>query len=267
MHTISDYLVTLKVFHGPLDLLLYLVRRAELDIRTLPLGQITREFIGFLEVLELLDLELTGDFVVTASTLMEIKSREALPQTETPDEEVEEPTTTDDPRSDLVQKLLEYRKYKEAATALEDRAARWQERYPRLSSDRPTSEKDPRTDRIKDVELWDLVSALSRVLQSKQLELVAKIKKDDTPITVHMDRIREVVNREQRVAFSRFFAGTNERSRIVGIFLAILELLRHHGYRADQPSLHGEIWVLPPLESPDENPGFSPAAPTHELDT
>lgn len=241
----ADYRVQLDLFTGPLDLLLYLVRRNELDILRLPISKITGQFLRFLEVLEFLDLDLVGDFVVMASTLVEIKSRQVLPRAE--EEEPEEVPLADDSCSELIQQLLEYKKYKDAALALEQQAAEWQQRYPRLSDDRPTSGKDHAADPIKEVELWDLVSALSRVLQKKVVEETSSIRYDDTPISTYIDRIGARVRETGRVPFSEFFAGTNLRSKIIGIFLAVLELLRHHGFRAEQAIEFGEIVVLPPV--------------------
>lgn len=248
--TTAEYRVQIdELFNGPLDLLLYLVRRNEVDPLDLPIAEITRQFVEYLEVLEIIDPAFVGDFVVTASALMEIKSRMALPQ---PEETGDEPEADDDPRSELVQQLLEYKKYKDAATLLEEQAAEWQERYPRLSDDRPGHGRDPSADRIKDVELWDLVSALSRVLRRTEVETEERIRYDDVPIAEHMGRIRQRVDETGQATFSSFFDGTNSRSRIVSIFLAILELLRHHGYRAEQPADYGEIWILPPADKPSQ---------------
>ena len=147
---------------------------------------------------------------------------------------------------------MEYKRYKDAALALELQAAEWQERYPRLSDERPTVGKDPSADSIKEVELWDLVSALSRVIQKKVVEKTSSIRYDETPISVYIDRIGDRVRASGRVPFSEFFEGTNLRSKIVGIFLAVLELLRHHGFRAEQPSEYGEIYVLPPAVTATE---------------
>jgi segregation and condensation protein A len=239
-----DYRVELRGFSGPLDLLLYLVRRQEVDILDLPIAEITAKFLGFLEVLELLDFDLIGDFVVMASALVEIKSRMVLPGPEEPPELVQ---PDEDPRTDLVRQLLEYKRFKDASRLLEDHAASWQQRYPRLTDDRPRGANDPSQDLIKEVELWDLVSALSRVLRKNSDSSPATVIYDDTPIEAYVERIRARVLAEQRVAFSSFFAGSNSRSRIVGVFLAILELLRHHKFRAEQPIPNHEIWVLPPL--------------------
>lgn len=239
-----DYRVEIDVFSGPLDLLLYLVRRQEVEIVDLPIAEIAAKFLEFLEVLQFIDLDMIGEFVVMASTLIEIKSRLVLPQ----EEQVQELVENDaDPRAELVMQLLEYKRFKDASRLLEDQAAEWQQRFPRVGDDRPRTGTDPALDRIKEVELWDLVSALSRVLARNTAASPAKVIYDDTPISTYIERIRARVAAEGRVAFSSFFAGTNSRSRIVGIFLAILELLRHYHLRAEQPVEYGEIWVLPPL--------------------
>ncbi|MBM4075506.1 MAG: chromosome segregation protein ScpA [Planctomycetes bacterium] len=245
----ADYRVHLDLFTGPLDLLLYLVRRNEVDIAKLPISTITNQFLQFLEVLEFLDLDLVGDFIVVASTLVELKSRQVLPRAEE-DVETEEIPVVDEACSELIQQLLEYKKYKEAAVSLELQAAQWQDRYPRLSNDRPAIGKNHAADPIKEVELWDLVSALSRVIQKKVVEESSSIRYDDTPISTYVERIGERVKTVGRVPFSEFFEGSNLRSRIIGIFLAVLELLRHHRFRAEQITDYGEIFVLPPVEVP-----------------
>ena len=241
-----DYRVQLDVFSGPLDLMLYLVKRHELDILDLPIAKITRQFSDLLEVIEVLDFDMIGDFVVMASTLVEIKSRMVLPRPE--EDEPEAQDGDDDPRSDLVRQLIEYKKYKDVSRLLEERAAEWQEHYPRLSDERPSAGGDPSEDRIKEVELWDLVSALSRILRRNPATNQTAIIYDDTPISTYVQRILALVMEQGRVAFSSLFEGAYSKSKIVGIFLAILELLRHYQLRAEQPVPYGEIWVLPPLE-------------------
>jgi segregation and condensation protein A len=250
------YRVELDLFSGPLDLLLYLVRRNEVDILDLPIARITAQFQEFLEVLQVIDLDVAGDFVVMASTLAEIKSRLVLPQ---PEEqagvEIERPIDGDDPRSELIHRLLEYKQFKDAALRLEERAAEWQERYPRLSDERPVAGRDRAADRIKEVVLWDLVSALGRVLRRKEVEEEARIRYDDTPIHVYVEQIGTRVRTEKEVRFSSLFDRETMRSRIVGMFLAVLELLRHHGFRAVQEEACGEIWIYPPEGEAQGAPG------------
>lgn len=246
-----DYRVELDLFSGPLDLLLYLVKRSEVDICDVLLADIASQFVSYLEVLQFIDLDLAGEFLVTASTLIEIKSRLVLPQ-DTPQEAEEESPAEDLARSELVRRLLEYRKFKEAAAQLEERAARWQERYPRLSIEQPSDGADPIEDRIREVELWDLVSALGRVLQKKEVVGNASLQRDETPVAVLVEQMAAKVRSEGRLAFSTFFKQMNDRGRIVGVFLAILELVRHHGFKAEQPIESGEIWIAPPDDAPAE---------------
>lgn len=257
---LADYRVELDGFCGPLDLLLYLVRREEVEILDLPMAVITAQFVEFLEVLQILDLDFIGEFVVVASTLVEIKSRMVLPQDEVTPEIVER---DEDPRSELVQQLLEYKRFKEAAQQLEEQAALWQQRFPRMSDDRPRGTGDPSQDLFKEVELWDLVSALSRVLRKNSEAAPTKVIYDDTPIAVYIEQIKQRVAEEGRCSFSSFFAGAYSRSRITGIFLAILELLRHQKYRAEQPIAYREIWILPPLEQTATEPTDGTAPATH----
>ena len=244
---LSSYRVQQDIYGGPLDLLLYLVRRHELDICRISLARVTADFQRFFEVLEFLDLDLIGEFLVLASTLLEIKSREVLPQTTEADESDDEDEI--EAGGQLIDKLLQYKKYKSASAALSNRAEEWLERYPRLSDDRPDIKRDRAADRIREVELWDLVSALARIIRMPDVEKETSIRMDETPIGVHQDRIRERLKTEPRVSFSSFFDGERLQSRIVGIFQAILELIRHEQFRAEQPVQHGEIWILPPLSS------------------
>lgn len=257
------YRVELDLFTGPLDLLLYLVRRNEVDIVDLPIALIAKQFQEFLDVLQQLDLDLIGDFVVMASTLMEIKSRNVLPRPEEEEIPLSE-ESSGDPRSDLIQQLLEYKKFKDAATALEEQALRWQERYPRLADERPGTTKDPAADRIKEVELWDLVSALGRILKRKEVETDHSIRYDETPIHVYVDEIGQKVREAGEVPFTSLFGEETVRSKIVGMFLAILELIRHHHFRVRQQQDFDEIVILPPEEEAESGPSHSASSEANE---
>ena len=116
-----------------------------------------------------------------------------------------------------------------------------------MSDDRPDIKRDGAADRIREVELWDLVSALARIVRLPELDRETSIRMDETPFSVYQDRIRKRLSTEPRVMFSSFFDGEKLQSRIVGIFQATLELIRHEQYRAEQPEMYGEIWILPPL--------------------
>jgi segregation and condensation protein A len=234
-----DFRVQLDYFRGPLDLLLYLVRKHELDVRDLPIALITEQYLTYLEVLEKLDVNEVGDFLELSSTLIEIKSQMVLPRGG------EEAESWDDPRDQLVVRLLEYKKYKDAASMLDERSRDWQQQYPRMANDVAPRDLDASSQPIREVELWDLVSAMGRILRESQAATPATIVYDDTPIQVYMQRIHGRLANDPRVAFSEMFHPGMHKSAIVGVFLAILELARHHGIRTEQNDLHGEIWIVP----------------------
>jgi segregation and condensation protein A len=230
--------VELSEFRGPLDLLMFLVRKQEVEIAEIPIAPITEQFLQYLEVLQELDVNGVGDFVEMASTLIEIKSRSVLPHAE----EIEEPL--EDPRQDLVRRLLEYKRFKDAASMLEERGKAWQEHFPRLASD-VAEPRNPAEEPIREVELWDLVSAFGRILREQAANSPSNIVYDDTPIEVYMQRIHEQLRQSGRLQMSELFRQHTNRSTLVGLFLATLELVRHHGVHLEQGELFDEIWILP----------------------
>jgi segregation and condensation protein A len=231
--------VELTEFRGPLDLLLFLVRKQEVEITEIPIAPITEQFLRYLEVLQELDVNGVGDFVDMASTLIEIKSRSVLPHAE----EIEEPL--EDPRQDLVRRLLEYKRFKDAASMLEERGKAWQEHFPRLAGDVPERPRNPAEEPIREVELWDLVSAFGRILREQAANSPSNIVYDDTPIEVYMQRIHGQLRQSGRLQMSELFRPFTNRSTLVGLFLATLELVRHHGVHLEQSDLFDEIWILP----------------------
>ena len=234
-----EFRVELEVFRGPLDLLLYLVRKHEVEITDLPIAPITDQFLEYLTVLEQLDINVVGDFVEMASTLMELKSRLVLPRSEEVEDELA------DPRNELVRRLLEYKKFKDAASMLEERAARWQEGSARVADDLPPRSIDPAEQEIHEVELWDLVSAFGRVIRESLATQPTSVVYDDTPIHVHMDRISERLRTSGRTTFRELFERGMHKSALIGVFLAVLELVRHHRVTAEQSDLFGDIVLVP----------------------
>lgn len=232
--------VQLDMFSGPLDLLWYLVRKHELDILDIPIALVTEQYLEMVTVLEQVDVNAAGDFLEVATRLMEIKSKLMLPR----HEELETEEEIEDPRQDMVQRLLEYKKYKDAASMLHDRGTQWQLRYSRRANDLPISRVDPAEQPIQGVELWDLVSAFSRVVRDNAISNEKSIRYDDTPLEVYMNRIRERLATESRLRFTSLFEQDMTKSHMVSIFLAILELIRHHSIKVEQDKLFGEIWVL-----------------------
>jgi segregation and condensation protein A len=245
-----DYQVDLDSFRGPLDLLLFLVKRNEVDICDIPIARVTEQFLEYLNVLQMIDVESVGEFLVMAATLMEIKSRMLLPR-------VEDPTAEpDDPRLELVRQLLEYKKFKDAAALLEAQAEKQMTRLPRLPLEIPPP-LDPSQQPLQRVELWDLVSAFGRLMRETAALAPKSIVMDETPIEIHMERILTLLAEKQRLPFIEVFTPPHTRGRLLGLFLAILELMKSRRLHAEQPEAFGEIWLVlapPPNGAADSEP-------------
>ena len=239
-----SYTVALDSFYGPLDLLLYLVKRNEVDILDIPIAHLAEQFLDHLRGLHELDVEFAGEFLVMAATLMEIKSRTLLP-TDAQAADEDQP----DPRRELVKQLLEYRKFKDAASALEERAELQGTRIPRLEL---PEQNHPAEQKVRPVELWDLVSAFARLMRETQALEPTTIAVDDTPQHVYEAQIAERVRREGRVRFRETFAPPFNKARLIGIFLAILELIRNRGLGLEQPDENGELWLVALLANENE---------------
>jgi segregation and condensation protein A len=236
-----DYQVQLDVFHGPLDLLLYLVKRHELDIFDIPMARITEQYLHYLELMQKIDMEVAGEFLVVASTLMEIKSKLLLPRKEQP----EGPEAKEDPRAELVRQLVEYRKCRDAATRLEAQAE-WQgKHHPRLVVEKPEPLRDPSQQPIQQVEVWDLVSAFDRLLRATLTAKSRTIVFDETPQHIHVGAILAITATAPRVRFADIFTPPWTRGRLVGVFLALLELIKRKRLLAEQDGTFGELWITP----------------------
>ncbi len=235
-----EFKVDLDVFSGPLDLLLYLVKKHEVDVTAVPIAKIATEFVAYLDVLSELAIDQVGDFVDLATVLLEIKARALVPRPE----ETEDPI--DIVREDLVQRLLEYKQYRDAATVLEDRARLWESRYTRLPVSAEIATETPVEVTVGDVHVWDLVGAMARVLHKRERRRPRQIVHDDTPLEVHVARVEALVAERGRVAFTGLFDDEMPRSRVVGIFLAVLELVRRGRLLTRQEDLFEEIWLEPP---------------------
>jgi len=233
----EEYRVQLDVFTGPLDLLLYLIRRDELDIQDIPIARLTEQYLEYVRLLEQIDPNAAGDFLVMASTLVELKSRALLP---TPPVDSDEPL--EDPRSLLVRQLLEYKRFKDAAKALGTAAEERGKRYVRVPAELPP---DLQGIELEQVELWDLLAALRRVMDAigarpGEHEVVL----DDTPIEEYAEDILRALRARSPLTFSSLFDPQATRARIIGLFLALLELIRLQRVRAEQDRLAGEIYLF-----------------------
>ncbi len=223
-----------------MDLLLYLVRRHEVELGEIMIHKITDQYLQHLEVLEQIDINQAGDFIEVASLLVEMKLKTVLPK---PNDESN--IDEQDPREDLVQRLLLYKEFKDVSILLGEQSQQWQDRFPRVANDLPPRQVNPKEQPIQEIELWDLVSSFGRVLRNNTPKIETNIVLDETPIHVYMNQIYKRLGKEGALRFSEMFEPGMHKSALVGIFLAILELVRHHDVETQQIGESGDIQLLP----------------------
>ena len=230
----ADYRVNLDIFAGPLDLLLYLVRKEEVDIYDIPIAKITDQYVSYIEILKNFDIDLAGDFLVMAATLMQIKSAMLLPKAE-PDQIAADDFA--DPRAELIRQLLEYKRFKDAANLLDDAADEQSERFPRPSTivEQLMPDAEPQID-IEQVSIWDLLEAFDSIMKATGSTIDIRRIKDDTPIDLHQIEILHRLQTEGSLSFERIFENKANRIVMVGLFLALLELIREGLVWAEQPT-------------------------------
>lgn len=233
----EDYKVRLEVFEGPLDLLLYLIKKDEVDIYNIPIELITRQYMEYLGLMQILDLNIAGDFLVMAATLLMIKSRMLLPPEERPVMEDEE----DDPRWDLVRKLLEYKKFKDAASFLQGKEYEQENIFPRgAESVAVETEKGLGMD---DLSLFDLLSAFNEVIKRVKVDEVLEIFAEACTVADKIEDILGRIRAVDRVPFFSIFSEMSLRHEVVCAFLALLELIRMKQIRAIQDGVFQEIYI------------------------
>ena len=250
----SEYKVKFEVFEGPLDLLLYLIRKQEVDIYEVNLTQLATQFIEYIEVMRMLDLEIAGEFLVMASTLMYIKSRELLPVDQQVLSDVEE--EGEDPRWELIRQLVEYKKFKDAASQLQHLEARQESIHPR-EAPRPVFDRAPVRPEVSVFDLINAVSAILRRIAEREGEQ-RDIFEDKWTVSEKIELLAKIISERARVKFSELFAGATSRSEVVVTFLAMLELIRLKQILCTQASHFAEIEIClaepPPRTVPAEIP-------------
>ena len=233
----QEYKVKLEVFEGPLDLLLYLIKKDEVDIYDISLERITGQYLEFMDAFKVLDLEVAGEFVVMAANLIYIKSRALLPaHVQPPEEEAEEA----DPRWDLIRQLIEYKKFKDAAAHLSQREIDQSNLFGRMA-DSPESAVPERP--LGDVSVFDLINAFNTVLKrlASKSENLREIFEENYTVSDKIDLIMKMTSTGVPLKFTELFVSAASRSEIVVTFLALLELIRLKQLKAVQEEVFGEI--------------------------
>jgi segregation and condensation protein A len=229
----EDYRVNLEVFSGPLDLLLYLIKTEEVDIYDIPIARITRQYLRYIDLMKTLDLEVAGEFILMAATLIRIKTRLLLPHDEDDADE-------HDPREELIMALVEYKKYKEAGEILRDRA---------LEEERITIPPSP-VEKIKGrVELepmtglYDLIMAFRDVMAFKRAEAVHEVMRDEVSVEERIEVVLDLLREKESVTFAELFADAPRRTVAIVTFIAVLELARDLRLRIYQTVPFSEVRV------------------------
>ena len=267
----NAYTVRLDAFEGPMDLLLYLIKRAEVEITEIPVARIAEEYLSFLQGIERVDIDKAGEFLLMAATLTEIKSRilgsnaAAAREQKTTTSEATAPADEPDPLAELVGQLLEYKRFRDAADALENRFNEWNQRYPAGRTGVDAAElravlNEGRSFDLEDLSIVDLVEAFGHFCETINFDRLGEheVIADETPIELHaadmFDRLcREVDAGRTTMTLGQIFEGRS-RVEMIGLFLALLELVRSRKVRVEQDRSTGEI-VLGLRETESEGSG------------
>jgi len=250
----ENYRVELDAYAGPLDLLMYLVKRHEIDLHDIPVSQLAEQYMEHVKAIEVLDVEHAGEFLVMAATLLEIKSAMILPRPEGEEADaadaMEDPS---DPRYELVQQLLAYKRFKDAANTLQDRQQQWADRFParpkKAMSDEDADNAEERDFEMEDVQALDLCAAFARVLETIGQNRGHEVTYDDTPLELHAEDIVDRLQRDGTITpgsdglkgltLRQLCEGRSNRSELIGLFLATLELVRQRRVAVAQDDQEG----------------------------
>jgi len=227
----SSYSVRLEKFEGPLDLLLYLIKKDEIDIYDIPIATITRQYLEYVEMMRLLDLDVAGEFVIMAATLIRIKSRLLLPRTV---EEYEE-----DPREELILALLEYKKFKEAAGILRNHETTEQSIIKRV--DAGIVDKSPREEFLIEATVFDLLTAFKGIMESYAREEYHDVVAEDIKLEDRIEHILKLLSEKESLTFSDLFPTLPAKMLVIVTLIAILELVKQSVISARQSAQFGEI--------------------------
>jgi len=233
-----EFKVQMEIFEGPLDLLLYLIRRDEVDIYDIEIEGITKQYMGFIETFKMLNINLAGEFLVMAANLCYIKSRMMLPKhVQPPEDDAEE----DDPRWDLIRQLIEYKKFKDAASFLSrrehDQSNLFTHRPDPIEADQPQERP------LAEVGIFDLIRAFQGILDRFEDEGLGEIIDDRFTVSDKINYLLETVEPGGSIEFSALFEGATTKNEVIVTFLALLELMKLNHFRVKQQKLLGEIML------------------------
>ncbi len=250
--TPGGYSVRLDRFEGPLDLLLHLIRKNELNIHDIPIALITRQYLEYLDLMKSLNLVIAGEFLVMAATLISIKARTLLPQEVIPEEE------GPDPREELVRRLLEYRTVQEAAAGLAERERIWSERFrrdpnlPEIDPAEPAVE--PEASALIEASLFDLLDSLRAMLERIPTGAGIELRLDEPTVTDRIAGLLEQVQQAEQITFAQLCGETPTRAWVIVTFLALLELVRLRLVSIFQTELCGEVRIRRAENAAEEEP-------------
>ncbi|MDD5005208.1 MAG: segregation/condensation protein A [Candidatus Omnitrophica bacterium] len=230
------YKVKLDVFEGPLDLLLYLIKKNEVNIYDIPISKILAQYLEYLELMKMLDLNVAGEFIVVAATLMHIKSKMLLPPDEKP---LEEELIEEDPRAELVKRLLEYKRFKEAAMLLREKEEYRREHFVRLQKE-VTAEDGV----YFEANLFDLISAFTKALKDVPKELFFEVIKDEFTVEKKVHDILHYLVSESKIFLFDLFSRAKNKIEIIAIFLSVLELIRLKEIIIVQKDIFSDILIM-----------------------
>ncbi len=230
----TEYKIKLDVFEGPLDLLLHLIKEEEVNIYDIPISKITQQYFEYLEMMKQLNMDIAGEFLVMAATLVYIKSRMLLPaQPETGGDE-----SGEDPREELVRRLLEYKKFKDSAAVLREKEAAQSDSFARNF---PSEWDEDDADYLKEVSVFQLLALFRKVVVEAGKADLYEVTLEDVSVTEKMNELMELMETTPKIVFEELFRKIRNNMQIIGTFLALLELIKQQLVRAFQEN--GRIWV------------------------
>lgn len=242
-------MITVKIdaFEGPLDLLLHLIEKAEVDIYDISVSEITDQYVAYIRQMQNLELEIASEYLVMAASLLAMKSKLLLPKQPLLEEELEEWEEID-PRAELIERLIEYKKYKELAHSLRDKELQRHQLFTRPAENLSIFMEREDPNPVENVSLFDLLDAFEQVLTSKREPASAKLDREEISIEQRIEHIKLLLQNQGEIPFTQLFKGERKREVIVVTFLALLEMMKRKWIACRQKSLYSEIWITSLVE-------------------